>query len=218
MTGKPEIGAVVGRLCILSEGVSKRYGSQLIRTWVCKCSCGVTVTVAKRALISGNTQSCGCLMRERARHTHTKHGHSAGKPSRSYRCWCSMLERCMNPNQAAYPYYGGRGITVCAEWRVFENFLADMGEVPPGLTLERINVNGDYGPQNCRWATRSEQAANKRSGSTQMISYKGETKSPAMWAKDLAIPLTTIHSRRQSGRAVAEILSTEKLKGGKRAR
>jgi hypothetical protein len=85
-----------------------------------------------------------------------------GKVTSAYSRWVSMLQRCFNPNHKDYRYYGGRGITVCERWLDFVNFLADMGEPPPGLSLDRINVNGDYEPGNCRWATASEQVRNRR--------------------------------------------------------
>jgi len=91
-----------------------------------------------------------------------RHGHAAGGGTRTYQAWKSMLQRCDTPTRRDWPRYGGRGITVTARWRRFENFLADMGECPPGLSLDRINNDGNYEPRNCRWATREQQMRNRR--------------------------------------------------------
>ena len=100
-------------------------------------------------------------------HANSVHGHSTGKPggapTTEYTIWCSMRQRCNNPSDAAFKYYGGRGIRVCERWGDFRNFLADMGSRPKGLWLDRINNDGDYEPSNCKWSTPKEQANNRRS-------------------------------------------------------
>ena len=95
---------------------------------------------------------------------HLKHGHNRGgnRMSPTYRTWDSMIGRCTRPSNASYPRYGGKGITVCERWRVFENFLADMGDRPEGRTLDRIDPSGNYEPGNCRWLTPKEQLARRR--------------------------------------------------------
>lgn len=102
-------------------------------------------------------------MLEQHRIIHTRHGHASyGKASRTYKSWRAMLDRCTNPNKDNYAQYGGRGIKVCANWTFFDNFLADMGERPEGRTLDRIDTDGNYEPENCRWATLAAQQRNKR--------------------------------------------------------
>lgn len=105
----------------------------------------------------------GVQERPKSVHKNTKHGYAAGRIAKVYRVWCTMKERCQNPNHDHYKDYGGRGIRVCDRWQGFQNFISDMGDRPEGLTLERINNDGNYEPLNCKWATRAEQGANKRS-------------------------------------------------------
>lgn len=137
--------------------------------WLCSCECGKLGTVKSGKLISGRSKSCGCLMRELAsariklyipqlRHGHARKGHI----TRTHSIWMGMNSRCNNPNREKYKDYGARGIKVCERWHKFENFLADMGEAPRGLSIDRFpDPDGNYEPGNCRWATPKQQAANR---------------------------------------------------------
>jgi hypothetical protein len=127
--------------------------------WECACECGNITAVTGRNLLSGDTQSCGCMRREMLSLRRRRHGQSL---SSLYMVWKGMMARCTIPRATGYANYGGRGIAVCERWRRFENFLADMGPRPPGTSLDRIDVNGNYEPTNCRWATREVQAGNAR--------------------------------------------------------
>lgn len=127
----------------------------------------------------------------------------------TYRCWSYMLSRCRNPNDTGYADYGGRGISVCDRWRYFENFYEDMGGRPDNHSLDRIDNNGPYSPDNCRWAIIEVQANNKRS--SLFLTWNGQTKTAAQWARKLDIPRTTIVRRVRAGKTVEEILSKEFL-------
>lgn len=129
--------------------------------WWCQCECGTEKFVSGPNLRSGKTKSCGCLQKEMARNQHRVHRMS-GHPI--YNSWGGMRDRCYNPNTKEWQHYGGRGIKVCKRWDEFKNFLADMFATwEPGLTLDRIDVNGNYEPSNCRWADYSTQNRNRRS-------------------------------------------------------
>lgn len=133
----------------------------------------------------------------------TTHG---GTSLRAYRTWEAMKRRCLNPNDPAYEDYGARGITVCDRWLDFANFFADMGERPEGLTLDRIDNDGPYAPENCRWATRTEQARNTRS--CEFITFGGVTKPLPQWAEDCGMKACTLRARLRSGWDVERALTT----------
>jgi hypothetical protein len=144
-----------GRLTVINISHHDRRGHIL---WACRCDCGTKAIVRRGDLQQGRTRSCGCLKRDITRSQSTKHGHAPREGrSGAYRSWAAMRQRCrVNHN------YSERGIKVCKRWLSFERFFTDMGSRPRGLTLDRINNDGDYKPGNCHWVTRAEQARNQR--------------------------------------------------------
>lgn len=171
------LGSVFTDLTLLGESGQRLSGYV---AYTCKCVCGKVLDVRGTDLLRGHKKSCGCL-RARVPNNRT-HGKSKSK---IHLIWNTMKNRCNNPNVKSYSYYGGRGITVCERWQKFENFLADMGERPDGCSLDRIDNSKGYSPENCRWATKEEQANNKRNNV--MVYFNGETHSVTQWAKKLGI-------------------------------
>ncbi len=155
-------GMAFGQLTVLRRDtaiIGNNNGQIGQKMWMCKCSCEKTCKVRSGELRYGKTKSCGCLRKN----MNLKHGHTTHKnKSKIYGVWNAMIQRCTNPKADSYPRYGGRGITVCKEWLVFKNFLADMGKAPKGLSIERMDNNGPYSKANCCWATMEVQNKNKR--------------------------------------------------------
>lgn len=151
----------------------KRRGNVV---WKCFCDCGNYVNVSSGHLRSSHTKSCGCLSSETAKLKWTKHGFKRspkhGGCTTTYKSWLHMRDRCNNNLNQDYSYYGGRGITYTESWDNFQEFLNDMGECPKGHSIERIDVNGNYEPSNCKWIPKNLQSRNRRG--VYLVEYKGE--------------------------------------------
>lgn len=180
------IGKVFGRLTVIREVPSPDE----YRRIECLCSCGREKLVRLHDVKSGRTKSCGCK-------TASCGGLSKVYPS-EYNSWSSMRNRCYNPNDKNYPHYGGRGISVCKEWGDFSAFIRDMGPRPePGYSLDRINNDGNYCPDNCRWTTQKEQVRNTRRAVT--FSLGGEELRAWEVAEIIGISPKSVHSRSRQG-------------------
>ena len=158
------VGARFADLVVIEQGPSGSSGTR----WYCQCDCGGVKLVSACNLKSGQVRSCGCKRDTKTgvkamQEQNTRHGHNLRSVrTRTYSSWANMKARCLNPNATGYHYYGGRGITVCDRWLDFENFLEDMGDRPPGRTLDRVDNDLGYSKANCKWSTPSEQNCNQR--------------------------------------------------------
>lgn len=174
---------------------------------LCHCDCGKDKLVDARSVLLGMSKNCGCVKGKKAAERLHKHGRT---DTTEHVIWLNMRYRCCKPDHKAYKWYGARGIKVCDRWLdSFENFYADMGPRPEGLSLDRIDVNGDYEPSNCRWATAKEQARNSRWN--RMVTIGGETKCIAAWMEHFGLSKSTYESRRRYGWPEEKALSTPPL-------
>ena len=183
-----------GNLTIVSRCENDRFGRS---QWVCVCDCGKEHVAAFFRMKSGHTKSCGCIKRG-----NVTHGMSSSK---TYNSWLGMKQRCNYPGHAEYSRYGGRGISVCVRWEKFENFLADMGERPDEMSIERIDSNGNYEPENCKWATVSEQQRNRRSNIN--VTIDGVTKCIKDWCDDLGLNMDRVYGFIRRGHSPEEALN-----------
>lgn len=198
-------GKRYGRLVVVSRigGIGEKS------KYECKCDCGDTAVVYACNLVTGATRSCGCARKENTSKLKWSHGQCG---SRLYRCWRNMISRCENSRNKEYDNYGGRGISVCTAWHDFKLFFqwAISNGYSDELTIERINVNCGYSPENCTWADTYTQARNRTNN--RMITYQGKTMIVTDWAKETGIGEATIRHRLDAGWTVEETL-TKRLNG-----
>lgn len=203
-------GQQFGRLTVLAYA-GARNGR---RYWLCRCKCGNGSQVHTKNLRNGNTKSCGCLNVEKITQRNYKHG--KGRSSdKEYSTYHHIIARCNNPKNQAYSDYGGRGIKVCQRWtESFENFYSDMGDAPsPNHSIDRRNVNGDYSPDNCYWATDIEQANNKRNN--RRITYRDKTYTLQQLANECNLNHKTLAYRIDVGWGIDDAVSVIPFLGNK---
>ena len=205
------VGQRFGCLLVTGPVVFKKGGTY----WTCKCDCGKLCVSHGTGLRKGRAKSCGCLRVVTMSKNMKTHGMSGLK---IHRVWRAIIQRCTNPNDSNYHRYGGRGITVCPEWWYdFAQFFKDMGPQPsPKHTVDRIDSNGNYCKDNCRWATQEEQQNNRRDNV--LITYGGETKTTSQWAKQFNIERRIVADRFKAGQDLEMVFSTKSLKTGKRVK
>ncbi len=201
-------GMRFGRLKVIGTAGRKAQPSgKTCIAWNTQCDCGNKKVVIGLYLRSVRTASCGCLRKE-INASQVIHGY--GLKDKVYRTWRGIRRRCGNKTYKEFRYYGGRGITVCERWKSFVNFLADMGDAPPGMSIDRIDNNGPYSPSNCRWATQSQQQANRRD--TRLISYLGQTKCIAEWERSYGMTKGLLNGRLNRGLKMEDAIKLRTVK------
>ena len=196
--------------CLVVVAIEPRTSGQGNTRVICRCDCGTVKPIAMHCLKDGSVRSCGCNSRAMIAAARLKHGDSRGHTATpEYRVWRSMMQRCFCKTDGAYSNYGGRGITVCERWcgeHGYEHFLADMGRRPTmGHTLDRYpNNDGNYEPDNCRWATATEQGRNRRTN--RMITFNGVSKCIAEWSEILSVSRDILRRRIEDGWNVDDAL------------
>ena len=194
-----------GRLVVISY--AGQIGASKKNAWFCQCDCGNRKRASAQKLKSGNTSSCGCLRKETA----ADQGHKNGEPFMSktsmYKLWDSMHRRCYDAKNKYYKYYGALGVVICERWHDFKNFFDDVGFRPTGMSLDRYpDKNGPYAPDNCRWATSTEQMRNRRDNV--FLTFNGQTMLLLEWAEKTGIKPRTIYWRMYYGWSVERALTT----------
>lgn len=198
-------GKKIGRLIVLSEVFGHKHAGKH-RKWLCLCDCGNKREIFQDRLVKGKTVSCGCWQRDVTSKRLTTHGKSK---TALYSLWQNMIARCSNPNLREWKHYGGRGIVVCEQWKDFEVFVSDMGDPPfDGAEIDRTDNDGNYEPDNCRWATRTEQCNNTRSNV--VLDIDGESKTLVQWSRETGIPYKTIHNRVKAGKFGLDLVAPQK--------
>ena len=199
-------GQKFGKLTAIKLDHIQKKSNGTRHFWLCQCDCGKELIVEKYCLTSGHTKSCGCLKIGTPTHGLTK--------TRIYRTWCRMKERCYRVKNNRYQNYGGRGIKVCDEWKndfmSFYNWAMAHGYTD-NLTIDRINVNGNYEPNNCRWITTKAQNNNRKSN--RFLTFNNETHTVAEWAEKVNIPVSVIYHRLYRKWSVEKALTTPKNEG-----
>ncbi len=198
-------GQVIGSCVFLYElPTTYKYG-QSYRMGKFKCKCGNEFDNPINNVKKGNTTSCGCVYNESLKNRNKTHGLTY---SQEYITWCGMRSRCNSKNSLSYKNYGARGIKVCDRWlKSFENFYADMGQKPTSShSLDRIDNNGDYCPENCKWVTKSEQANNTRNNVHYTLNE--ETKTISQWAEKYNIPYRRLRERLRNGWLIGDAVIT----------
>jgi hypothetical protein len=209
-----ETWLVKGRLTQKGRAFKSLIGKQIQYVAVFECECGKKIVVSHGSVSNGHTRSCGCVRKGLSNEKVKKHGHSVSvdgktKTTKTYRTWTNMRNRCGNPRCKYFKDYGGRGIIVCERWNSFESFLQDVGEIPEGLTIDRVDNNKGYCPENVRLATMEQQANNTRA--TRFLTINGVTKSISEWAKQTgAVSPSLIHSRLSRGHSEYDSVFAEK--------
>ena len=179
MTGKK-----FGRWTVIERSDNSKRGNA---QWICKCDCGTTSIVRGDLMRIGHSTSCGCIATEKLVRYSTKHGDTRDSGwAREYKVWSHIKQRCLNPKDSHYKYYGGRGICICDRWlNSYVNFLVDMGRCPKSLTIERIDNDGNYEPGNCKWATQKEQVRNR--SNNVWIEFDNKRMIQTDWLRELGV-------------------------------
>lgn len=194
-----------GKLTVLKRVGTSTDGHYAL--WLCICDCGEKKVIYSTNLRQGRTKSCGCLVKETIIQRSTIHGHNKkDKKSKTYKTWESMIQRCLNPNNVSYHNYGNRGIKVCKRWMKFSNFLKDMGERPLEYSIERKNNEKGYSLKNCCWATRKQQAKNRRNN--KQITHNNKTQLLTEWATETGISRQVIMYRLNNSWSIKKTLTS----------